>query len=300
MHLRSSAFFALQYLERDSEEENDVELTRRGLVQPVESTRRVPGAVEEETMDSCDREPVPDDDEDDEDEVVGAESLSLGISSPVNTTTSEHHHHHHHHHPPFMDESAAFPVVCSLFYRDAGSGAIATGLMPFTMILRHNETVSSLLTRIRHHLCLRSDAVEKWRLAILSGPISPNCAALVPLAPTQESLLRMRSSYKYITPAVGSSEEARIDLTAFFPAPFLRRCGEKKALLYFGLRPWLGIEMPIAPVMPPYKGLASTLLSPSALHPVQHPHPGVGAAKRKPATSVGKSVLSEKPIRIWN
>ena len=284
--LSSFLGFYSQFLERDSEEENDLQVARRRMLQPEDNSGRASEGVEEETMDSCDREHDGDDDE-----VVGTESLSLEIASPVNTSPID---------PPLIDDSAAFPVVCSLFYRDAGSGAIATGLMPFTMILRHNEPVSSLLTRVRHHLCLRSDAVEKWRLAILSGPISPNCAAIFPLAPTQESLLRMRSSYKYITAGIRSTEEARIDLTAFLPAPFLRRCGEKKALLYFGLRPWLGIEMPIAPVVPPYKGIASALLTTSGLHPSQHQHPGVGAAKRKPTTCVGKSVLSEKPIRIWN
>ncbi|KAL5972070.1 Ubiquitin carboxyl-terminal hydrolase 7 [Taenia solium] len=265
---------ALKFLERDSEEESEMQVPQR-LVRSADASVHVSDRVEDETMDSCDRE---------HDE--GAESLGLEISSPSSTPV---------HDSLAPDETSTLPVVCSLFYRDTGSGAISTGLLPFTMILRHNEPVSSLLDRIRLHLGLRSEIVEKWRLAVLSGPISPNSATMVPLAPTQESLLRMRSSYKYITTLAGA-EEARIDLTAFMPTPLLRRCGEKKALLFFGLRPWLGIEMPMSPMIP-HKGVPATLLATSNLHPQ---HPGVGAAKRKPNPSGGKYVLSEKPIRIWN
>ncbi|VDK33605.1 unnamed protein product [Taenia asiatica] len=265
---------AFKFLERDSEEESEMQVPQR-MVQSADASVHVSDRVEDETMDSCDRE---------HDE--GAESLGLEISSPSSTPV---------HDSLAPDETSTLPVVCSLFYRDTGSGAISTGLLPFTMILRHNEPVSSLLDRIRLHLGLRSEIVEKWRLAVLSGPISPNSVTTAPLAPTQESLLRMRSSYKYITTLAGA-EEARIDLTAFMPTSLLRRCGEKKALLFFGLRPWLGIEMPMSPMIP-HKGVPATLLATSNLHPQ---HPGVGAAKRKPNPSGGKYVLSEKPIRIWN
>ncbi|CDS42353.1 ubiquitin carboxyl terminal hydrolase 7 [Echinococcus multilocularis] len=264
----------LKFIERDSEEEGEMQVPQR-LVRSADASVHVSDKAEDETMDSCDR------DHDEE-----AESLGLEISSPSSTPV---------HDSLAPDETSTLPVVCSLFYRDTGSGAISTGLLPFTMVLRHNEPVSSLLDRIRLHLGLRSEIVEKWRLAVLSGPISPNSATMVPLAPTQESLLRMRSSYKYLTTLAGA-EEARVDLAAFMPAPLLRRCGEKKALLFFGLRPWLGIEMPMSPMVP-HKGVPATLLSTSNLHPQ---HPGVGAAKRKSNPSGGKYVLSEKPIRIWN
>lgn len=200
------------------------------------------------------------------------------------------------------NETSKLPVVCSLFYQDSTNGTITTGLMPFTILLRHNERVSSLLKRIRNHLGIRPEVMEKWRLAVLKGPISPAAVNMSPLAPTQDSLMNMRTSYKHIPMATSEDgEEARIDLAAFMPAPCLARCGVRKSCLLFGLRPWLGIEMPLLA----HKGAAAfSQLASSLVSAQQHnPAPG-GPVKRKSnpssAVSVAKYLPSEKPIRIWN
>ncbi|VDN96465.1 unnamed protein product [Rodentolepis nana] len=194
-----------------------------------------------------------------------------------------------------VDNTSKLPVVCSLFYKDSVNGAITIGLMPFTIVLRQGERVSSLLKRIRNHLNIRSDMAEKWRLTILKGPIFPSSAGTSPLTPTQDSLATMRVSSKHIpmtTGENGGKVEARIDLTNFMPAPDLAIHGLRKSRLLFGLRPWLGIEMPLLA----RKGSA-------VFSNFQNNHASVDvttAAKRRNVGGVARYLPSEKPIRIFN
>ncbi|VDL47786.1 unnamed protein product [Hymenolepis diminuta] len=194
-----------------------------------------------------------------------------------------------------VDNTSKLPVVCSLFYKDATNGAITIGLMPFTIVLRQGERVSSLLKRIRNHLNIRADMVEKWRLTILKGPIFPSSVGISPLTPTQDSLATMRVSYKHISMTTGESgekEEARIDLTHFMPSPDLLIHGLRKSRLLFGLRPWLGIEMPLLGRKGPAV-FSNFQNNPAAVD-------AASAAKRKNLGGVTRYLPSEKPIRIFN
>nr|CDS27258.1 ubiquitin carboxyl terminal hydrolase 7 [Hymenolepis microstoma] len=285
---------ALQFLERESVEENDVQSGGAGRLagSRTSSSRSSIGRGDDDSMDSCEANKenpssssmdasyhnsrASEDsgsDVDDQKDNVDVEDASSGN----------------------VDNTSKLPVVCSLFYKDSANGAITIGLMPFTIVLRQGERVSSLLKRIRNHLNIRADMAEKWRLTILKGPIFPSSAGVSPLTPTQESLAFMRVSTKHIpmtTGENGGKVEARIDLTNFMPAPDLVIHGLRKSRLLFGLRPWLGIEMPLLARKGP--AVFSNFQNNPASVDV------AAAAKRKNLSGVTRYLPSEKPIRIFN
>lgn len=212
-------------------------------------------------------------------------------------------------------------MACGFFYREAGGGgANPTGSLPFTVTLRHGERVSSLLDRLRSRLCGRNVVfgAEAWRLARFHGPIPPPTnntkhhnhhphPLLHPYVPSQESFTRMRTAYKYL-PSGG-----RIDLADFGFPPSSATFRLGRNMLLFGMRPWLGVEIPVVNTcnnnnsrLSPTGGAA--LLAGSlqnfgnggvGVNQLLLPSP-VGTGKRRQQPGGGRYVLSEKPIRILN
>ncbi|VDD80830.1 unnamed protein product [Mesocestoides corti] len=269
----------LKLLRQDSSEENDVPVVQRSTRPLALNCSHIATNIASRYSDDEDGEEDGAIDSADDQELA---SPSLDASSQSNTPARE----------PIPPDSSLV-VACGLFYREPGCGATSTGSLPFTLVLRHREPISSLLERLRVRLGAPQDAVSKWRLAVLPGPIPPSVAAKLPLMPSQESILRMRSAYRYLQT---DTDDGVVDLAAFWPAPSLRRCGARSAQLLFGLRPWLGIEIP-APSIPSHKGVAAAMLATSTLHPQK---PGSIAGKRRAGATGGRYVLSEKPIRILN
>ncbi|KAL7064088.1 hypothetical protein AAHC03_05089 [Spirometra sp. Aus1] len=179
---------------------------------------------------------------------------------------------------PLRPVAKSLVVACGHFFRgDPNYGGFGN---PFTFVLHHGERVSYLLERIRRRLGASPQEAEKWRLAVLPGPI-PAAAShvglerlLEPLVPTQESLLMMmRPTY------LPSDRNSCVNLSVFLTPMLANLLSRENAtnygpvdsesselarlLLLFGMRPWLGIEHKIPPKRP-------------------------------------RCVLSEKPIRILN
>lgn len=193
------------------------------------------------------------------------------------------------------DVNSKLPVVCSVFYKESSTSAITIDVLPFIIVLRNGERISSLIRRIRHRLNLRSEWNEKYRLTVLPGPISPQGSDRTPFVPTQESLAAMRNYAHIIPTTVAGGEENTIELSEFLPSPELLAQGVRNSRLRFGLRPWLGIEMPFLG----RKGGNMFNVFPN----IAVPTAGVPdtAAKRKVAcTPTPRSLASEKPIRIFN